>query len=212
MELLQKLTLYDLLGYTIPGIIFLWCCVGNGFLYDLVLLEDNGTVYWLVMVIIGYIAGMAIAEIMEFFTKMIGWLCERFKLDKKYWNYLCKVYGISKAELKRALKEAKQDGIEQCNGAGKILKKYRSYIFSDIQTDEKYSRLHNYASAELLCRNMMAVFIAALVMELQAPALPEVVICIIGTVCFAFRFMQFKERKMGYAACWFIQKHMVSKK
>lgn len=216
MELLQKLTLYDLIGYTIPGMIFLWLCSGNGLLPELVKLEDRGAIYWCVMVIIGYITGIVIAEIIEIFVKLVeklcGKLCEKFKGDRSYyWDYLSKVYGISEAELKSALGELKETDDGQCNGVGGILKKYSSYIYSDVQTDEKYSRLHNYASAELLYRNMTVVFIAALVMELCKGVHPEIIVYIIGMVCFAFRFIKFRERKMGYAACWFIQKHLYDK-
>jgi len=210
MELLQKLTLYDLLGYTLSGIIFLWVCVSNGFLPELEQAQyTGGSEYWCALIILGYIAGIVIAELVEFISGGLEKIKEIRGSEKQYWNRIIKIYGISKEELEAALKNAKKDNndIAQCNSAGDLLYQYRSYIYSDIQTDEKYSRLHNYASAELLYKNMTAVFAAASIMAVVQHELPKVIICVIGMICFFIRFMQFKERKVGYAACWYIQKY-----
>lgn len=204
MELLQKLTLYDLLGYTLPGVAFLGICISNGFLPELEQAQDSGAVYWCAIIILGYIVGIIMTELME----LCGKLCKKIGLNKQYSDQIMEIYGISELELKKALEKSKGMNIEQCNNGGELLHKYRSYIYSDIQMDEQYSRLHNYASAELLYKNMTFVFAAALVMAVLQLVWSNIIISVIGMVCFLIRFRQFHERKIGYAACWFVQKYL----
>lgn len=204
MELLQKLTLYDLLGYTLPGITFLWVFISNGFLPELEQAQNDGAVFWCALIILGYITGIVIAEA----TELLGKIFEKIGLEKQYCKKIIEIYSISEIELKTALEKSKGTAIAQGSSAAGLLEQHRSYIYSDIQTDEKYSRLHNYASAELLYKNMTVVFATELIIAILQHEWPKVIVSIIAMVCFLFRFGKFQERKSGYAACWFIQKHL----
>ena len=61
MELLQKLTLYDLFGYTFPGVIALLLFYG-----DVSYLAEELTLGGLVLLaVLGYVAGVMITELAE---------------------------------------------------------------------------------------------------------------------------------------------------
>ena len=102
MELLQKLTLYDLFGYTLPGVIAL--LLYNG---ELSYLADNLTLGGLVLLIVlGYVAGVAITELADCLECLLNKV-PGDNMINKYWENICKIYGISDAKINDALQKAK---------------------------------------------------------------------------------------------------------
>lgn len=203
MELLQKLTLYDLFGYTLPGVIALLLYGGGDILYWAGDITLGGLG---LLVVLGYMAGVMITEIAE----CIEWLLRKMLSDgikKNYWEELCKIYGITAKKVNYALRQAKvtEDDLGDC--AGLTAEKYMTYMYSEIQTDPQYSRMHNYASAELLYKNMAVVAVYAVAMGVVQQHAAEIVAGAIGTVLFLRRRIRFAERSKGYVICWFVQKY-----
>lgn len=200
MELLQKLTLYDIFGYALPG------CIAIGlFRYnvDWKTLMDRGFSTFLICVIwvmLGYLVGIIITEISD----MI-WPTD--KKEENYLHKLCDDYGISLDNLVAALKKAHI--LEEQNNVSDFaeLEQFDSQIYSDIQIDGKYNRVHNYASAELLYKNMILVCILSFITGIMYRIWPEIIGGIIGGFFFAKRYKKFYERKMGYVLCWFLNKY-----
>lgn len=202
MELLQKLTLYDLFGYTLPGVIAL--LLYNG---DLSYLADNLTLGGLVLLIVlGYVAGVAITELADclecLLNKVLG-----DNMINKYWENICKVYGISEAKVNVALKKANLIENTMNDSADVMVKRYMTYMYSEIQADSQYSRLHNYASAELLYKNMVVVSVLAMGIGVGQQSMTEIIIGAVSVALFARRWIRFAERSRGYAICWFVQKY-----
>lgn len=203
MELLQKLTLYDLFGYTLPGVL------------TLMLYGWDGTSYWMdditlgslaLLIVLGYVIGVMIAEFAEFIE---GLLHKKISDNAvaKYWRGICSTYGISAKKVNDALKQAKVTEDDQNECVDMLVKKYITYMYSEIQADPQYSRLHNYASAELLYKNMAVVAVYAIVLGIVQQQISEIVIGVIGAVLFVRRRIRFSERSRGYAICWFVQKY-----
>ena len=89
MELLQKLTLYDLFGYTLPGVIAL--LLYNG---DLSYLADNLTLGGLVLLIVlGYVVGVVFTELADGIVCLLNKVLGNNMINK-YWENICKIYGI----------------------------------------------------------------------------------------------------------------------
>ena len=77
----------------------------------------------------------------------------------------------------------------------------------EIQADSQYSRLHNYASAELLYKNMVVVSVLAMGIGVGQQNMTEIIIGAVSVVLFARRWIRFAERSRGYTICWFVQKY-----
>ena len=202
MELLQKLTLYDLFGYTLPGVIAL--LLYNG---DLSYLADNLTLGGLVLLIVlGYVVGVVFTELADcivcLLNKVLG-----DNMINKYWENICKVYGISDAKVNDALQKAKLIESPLNDSEGAMARRYMTFMYSEIQADSQYSRLHNYASAELLYKNMVLVSVLAMGIGVVQQNMTEIIIGAVSVVLFARRWIRFAERSRGYAICWFVQKY-----
>lgn len=203
MELLQKLTLYDLFGYTVPGFLAVWLYEYNGKLWQ----ADNISVGSLcILVVLGYVAGALITEIAELFERGLMKFIPESKKDD-YWKELCGIYGISTDMISHALENAKIIAGSQNVSAEQLVRQYYTYMYSEIQTDAQYGRLHNYLSAELLYKNMFLVSLFAIYMGVTNSAGVESVIGAAGALCFAIRRIRFAERSRGYTVCWFVQKY-----
>lgn len=198
MEVLQKLTLYDLLGYALPGCVLLFFLStenpGN-----LTKMEAGGVVLFIAF---GFLTGIMISEFMRWVEMLSGKLFE-----KKQWNAVWNKYALSCERMGRALKKAHiLDHIENA-ADNMIFSKYRTAIYADIQTDSKYSRIHNYASLALLCKNMFLVMLFCLIDGIIRNSFEEGLFGAIGLCCFGIRWQRFSSKKIGYAICWFLEKY-----
>lgn len=198
MEVLQKLTLYDLLGYALPGCVLLFFFNSENS-ENLTKMEAGGV---LLFIAFGFLTGIMISEIMRWVEMLIGKL-----FGKKQWNAVWNKYALSCERMERALKKAHILGRIE-NAADKaVFSKYKTAIYADIQTDSKYSRIHNYASLALLCKNMFFVTTFCMIDGIIKNLLGEGVFGAIGLCCFGIRWQRFNSKKIGYAICWFLEKY-----
>lgn len=198
MEVLQKLTLYDLLGYALPGCVLLFFLNSEN-AENLTKMEAGGV---LLFIAFGFLTGIMISEIMRWMEMLIG----KF-FGKKQWNAVWNKYALSCERMERALKKAHiLDRVENA-ADNAIFSKYKTAIYADIQTDSKYSRIHNYASLALLCKNMFFVTTLCMIDGIIKNLLGEGLFGAIGLCCFGIRWQRFSSKKIGYAICWFLEKY-----
>ena len=203
MELLQKLTLYDLFGYTLPGVLAVWLFIYDG---ELAQMDELSLGSLCMLVILGYVAGALITEIAEFVECLLKKLIPEARINK-YWKDLCDMYGISVDMVKYALDKAKVTNYNPNDDAAALSKQYATYMYSEIQSDPRYDRLDTYASAELLYKNMCIVSLCAIGMGILRQQNMQIIISAAGAIFFAARRVRFAERSRGYTICWFIQKY-----
>lgn len=209
MEILQKVTLYDLLGYAVPGTclltVILGICVYGS---DVVFQTDYVGYLCGIIILFGYVIGIAISEVTDAFLKRFLKKTNWFKTDQKDLEVRPEVLAaaLEKAGLKQAV-------LEMTNQDNDLLDKYQSFIYADIQADPDYSRVHNYASAALICKNMAFVsFVTTIEGTLFAIGNWPLLILIVGIgiiLIWAFmsRWRKNYWRKYQYANAWFIQKY-----
>lgn len=198
MELLQKLTLYDLLGYTVPGSVLLVLWKQE----DLQQLLEAGVTGVVLFIVMGFLMGIMISEFMFRIEKVIEKI-----FAKRQWKKICKKYAIGVARISRALKNARI--LSEVSEEDKIesYMQYYTAMYADIQVDPRYSRIHNYASAAFLYRNMILVAVFCIIVEAGRGLIEEAVVGAIGCICFGVRWWRFNRKEIGYAVCWFIEKY-----
>lgn len=206
MELLQKLTLYDLLGYALPGSVLLIACNSteiNGLLAGGVI---NATLF----VVLAFLAGIIVSEIAYWFK------CAIDKVTGKWqWKKISQKNALTREKIEHALRNAhvisQGDGAD--NAAGneeddfEYVSRYFSVMYADIQCDPNYSRIHNYASAFLLYKNMFVVAVACAILGACRYSIYEIVVILVGALCFLLRGCRFNYKKISYTVSWFLEKY-----
>lgn len=207
MEVLQKITLYDLLGYAVPGTVLVIgagaCMLGET--EDMSLYGDYAGYISAGIILLGYILGIAISEMSEFlgsFIKKTTW----FQKKKRAGNLDKEV--VADALEKAGVLKNKSDAL-----SSEKLNSYSTYMYSEIQADSNYSRIHNYASAGLTCRNMALVALLLTIvwcMNLETHKICTGFAGIFLAWMFLRRWRKQCWKKEEYTVNWFVQKHIKS--
>lgn len=203
---LEKLTLYDLVGYTVPGTLcvleLVWCAYKDT-LYSVIasdLFKEYKIYILFAVLLLGYFAGIIITEIGSIIYRPI-------KHNKSVQRGIdCKAIGYDK--IKNALVKAGviDTGTDVCTDDD--VKKYMGYMYGEIQVNPTYSRLHNYASMELVCQNMsVAVLIGIVVWIIRYGWTCEMIGGLVIIALLYSRWKFFYQRKNFYAVAWFVQAH-----
>lgn len=202
---LEKITLYDLLGYTIPGFAFLLIMLYGVFSTDtLVLLETyknyNGFLA-IVLLVASYLVGIAMSELGRMLDNIIT------KVLKKE-NMPDNMESIKHAMANSKFWEGQSDLDVNANAI--------KMMYSDIQTDENYKRIHNYASAGVMYKNMFTSLLGGNIILLFRHIFfginyPYFNICfcvlLFLALIFLVRWKRFEGKTNNYTINWFIKKY-----
>lgn len=219
-SVIEKITLYDLFGYLIPGLVFIiLVCAGPVYDYKEVreyLVDCTGIIVSL-GILLGFVVGMIISEIARMLFS--GWVYLMRRIFQKeadsqdLMKVMNKYTGIDVDVLKKAIKRSgipnSQMSLEQMLGV----------MYGDIQIDTCYSRIHGYSSSEVLCKNMVVSILAGGIIEsIYLVWYNHSVSCRMMYVCgaiwvftiyiFARRYKKFKRKKEQYTILWFVQKYL----
>lgn len=198
MELLQKLTLYDLLGYTLPGSMLLVIYKSENIQEILNISVCGG----ILLIGCGFLTGIMISEVMQWIENMF-----EKRYGKKQWDKVYKIYALTNARIFKALENAHMLSEEQtASGSACIAQQYYKAMYADIQSDSRYSRIHNYTSSAVMYRNMIFVSIFCIMMGIAAGNLEKIIVGLAAMICFGSRWRRFDIKKKGYAVCWFLEK------
>lgn len=200
MQLLEKITLYDLLGYTVPGSITLLVFLGKWakieYIKEISELKDVYGYIFLMFCVVGFLLGILISEISYLIAKHI-------KIN------LNTVIIPRKEKIMDALKEG---GFIDCTEQNFEVEKYVKSMYGSIQCDPQYSRIHNYKSSELLNRNMALVCLLA---GIWIGGFYQLAVCVRGSTfigmiiaayLFFLRYKKIKSRSYLYTVIWYIEK------
>lgn len=214
----EKITLYDLLGYMVPGSLFLillyygYC--PNLEKGDLNLYEEYKGIISVCCVIGSYVCGIAISEIARWILTGIGHLLGKCCCIPGTVNGYDKLERDIGTEI---IKSALQNShlVEINSGiTGNIVGKYWNVMYSDIQSDADYKRIHNYASAATMYKNMAfallggGVWASILRQPLQKDEITVSCVLLFCVIIFVVRWARFEKKKERYAVMWFVKKHI----
>lgn len=199
MELLQKLTYYDLLGYTLPGTVLLELLQWN--IHGGRLRLCYSTSQWVILIVLGYLTGIIISELAERAIRGGKRVCEKLCTKQVSIQRICNECGITMEQLADKLKS--ENMLTKDVAEFKELNGYMGWIYALVQCDPQ-SRIHNYSTAALLYKNMVPVSIVALVGGFWIRSIPEVIAASLGVIAFSMRYSKFSKKKNGYALYWFM--------
>lgn len=231
-SVLEKITLYDILGYLLPGsvlILLILYAIEETGTYDVwsLLSDSQGFVYF-VFFLISYLIGIALSELMTLVWRIVGRI---FKIGKEgiekadniavfhRINQFAKVKVSKRVESQHSdqvVRALKRSGIEDgeteimdCVKDGTFRQTYMQYMYGYIQKNETYKRIHNYASAYVLYKNVAGALIIGFAFiqycsrdsGLWIGFMPFLILSII----FIIRAVRFQNKKYDYTIMWFLE-------
>lgn len=213
-SIIEKITLYDFFGYLIPGSVFMSLLLvrllqelGSDGLTDLKDFKSQLTVLFLLW---SFLSGLILSEL----ARVISDFADKRGLKDRYVNSVKKAANIDESMLKEAIKKSKLvengDLIQNTDFLN-----YLPMIYGTVQSDEKYKRLHNYASSETMYKNLTAAVLLGGIPEILF--LPQklqcgiiagiVVVWILSVILLMRRYYRFRIKKSAYSLIWFIEKY-----
>lgn len=213
-SIIEKITLYDFFGYLIPGSVFMSLLLvriiqelGSDGLTDLKDFKSQLTVLFLLW---SFLSGLILSEL----ARVISDFADKRGLKDRYVNSVKKAANIDESMLKEAIKKSKLvengDLIQNTDFLN-----YLPMIYGTVQSDEKYKRLHNYASSEMMYKNLTAAVLLGGIPEILF--LPQklqcgiiagiVVVWILSVILLMRRYYRFRIKKSAYSLIWFIEKY-----
>ena len=213
-SIIEKITLYDFFGYLIPGSVFMSLLLvrliqelGSDGLTDLKDFKSQLTVLFLLW---SFLSGLILSEL----ARVISDFADKRGLKDRYVNSVKKTANIDGSMLKEAIKKSKLvengDLIQNTDFLN-----YLPMIYGTVQSDEKYKRLHNYASSETMYKNLTAAVLLGGIPEILF--LPQklqcgiiagiVVVWILSVILLMRRYYRFRIKKSAYSLIWFIEKY-----
>lgn len=213
-SLVEKITLYDVIGYGIPGCIFLMLVVWGRKLYLLPQVIEayenfSGAVIFAYLSF-GYVIGILLSEISRIFVEILNSSLKiiypkRLKENSMEPFIKKKIVPVSTLREILTLQGLLINNVEDAE----LIEKHMSVMYSDIQTDPDYKRIHNYASAATMYKNMSMTFLMGVFAAGRYPVVFSEfsVICIVCSILFFLRWFRFEKKRNNYTVLWFVKKY-----
>lgn len=206
-SIFEKITLYDVLGYFVPGSLVMLAVCGiflssadNGVP---VLYRNYQSLFVYGFILVSYIIGILLSEISRRIMEHGRGNGDLPIADKV----------IEQALIKAGVIASQDDRSEADRNEGFHAAKYLKLMYNDIQSDSNYKRLHNYASAEVLYKNLaLAIPVGAIALCIYFPKclLGKAAILALGILGMKIawdRCKRFYQKKQDYAVCCYVEKY-----
>jgi len=205
-SLLEKITLYDILGYMVPGIFFITLVLlpldPQTIMPEIELIEKIGTAFTLAAIAASYVCGLVLSEAARWLVDLYAHLLP----DS------CLLSGaVEKEQIISALKSSKLVKEENLSPDMEIGAEYYQLMNGAIQADGEYKRIHNYASAVILYKNLAcAAFLSILVRHMfwQNPGGLYDMAGLGLTAIFVVRWARFQKKVRKYTEIFFVEKYL----
>lgn len=202
---IEKITLYDLLGYALPGSLPVFTLaafkLGEASTEELLRIKDFYALLIFVCIIAGYIVGIVISEfsnvLLNYKEKKLATVCLTEEKIRVPYNTLAK-----------GLKNAGAVENVEIIGSFEKTMEYWGFMYAMISTDAAYKRIHNYASSETMYKNLSAALLVNSLIILISYGLSSYIL--INCICIFLLFLRWKKfwmLKKVYTVYWFIDKY-----
>lgn len=209
-SILEKITLYDILGYFFPGSVLTLMLLLGGMeqcaFEIMVKWKDNIAVLHLAFILISYLAGVVLSEVSE----LAGGCVRKVFAKKQTTENMLSFFKdqVAEALIRSGKNDTKENIIEQL-GKGDTSIYYKKYIYGIIQGCQNYKRIHSYASAYVMYKNIAAALLIGsfiLFVRFHVNGLFCVGGAVLGVLMFR-RSHRFNAKKEQYALIWFMEKY-----
>lgn len=212
-SIVEKITLYDFFGYLIPGSLFtsLLCLrgiqeFGNSITEEL---SEYKSEFLLFFFLWAFLFGLLLSEA----ARIIADLIERKCLTDRYVSRIRAAANIDLVILGTVIQKSglADNAVIDKDAA---FEKYLPAIYGVVQSDEKYKRIHNYASSETMYKNLSAavlfgglIEIVYLVQRYQGRwILGIITVWVLSAALLMHRYYRFRIKKYAYSLIWFTEK------
>lgn len=213
-SIVEKITLYDFFGYLIPGSLFtsLLCVMGfqefgNSITEELSEYKSGLLLFFFLW---AFLFGLLLSEA----ARVIADLIERKCLTGRYVSRIRMTANIDWSILGTVIQKS---GLADNADIKKDVEfeKYLPAIYGDIQSDEKYKRIHNYASSETMNKNLSAAVLLGGLIDIVY-LFPRhygrwiwgiILVWMLSTALLMHRYYRFRIKKYAYSLIWFTEKY-----
>lgn len=196
-DILEKLTLYDFLGYAFPGsivVLTLVFCCGNVAFWKAY--KDLLPYITFAAGILSYLSGLLLSEA----TAEIQLLFKEKALQKEF-----EEWSDERTFIAAAIKKHRNDSNPVEINNVKHWEKCMKYMYSAVQIAPETKRVHNYASTEVMCRNLsLACLVSGVILSIRFSW--YVVLAVLPfALLMKKRAKRFGQKKRAYTIYWFLQ-------
>lgn len=145
-KLLEKITLYDFLGFTLPGSILtytLYCCTSE-LPREMIQAIHNVWIKAAAFLMVSYVCGICLSELSKCMIKAL--------------QTIFKPSSPANSQIDAAIQQYLQSFLKTNNSLSLEEETAIRMIYAIIQTDPKYQRVHNYNSMKSLYKNLFGLF------------------------------------------------------
>lgn len=213
---LEKITLYDILGYLVPGSLLMMLILVGGIGREKMLsyLESWGDykgVLYFAFLLLSYLVGIVLSEVMAWFWKwkLFKVLVQKIRKSLRKENKIFEMIPTEQIVIALENSGISEDRVSlKSQVENSFMERYFSYVYGIIQKCDDCKRIHNYASAYVLYKNvagaLMCGGIVVLINNIENGWIG--ILCIVMSVVFVIRGVEFQDKKNGYAIIWFVEK------
>ena len=197
-DILERLTLYDLFGYAFPGSILVLTaifCHGNFGLWEKY--KDLLPYITLAAGVLSYLCGL-------FLSELSAEIYMRFK--DKILKEEFEAWSDERAAIAAAIAKHRNDSAPLVISDEKCWEKCMKYMYSAVQISPDTKRIHNYASTEVMCRNLSCTCLISGIILTVRFGLYMMPAAALLAVLMEIRARRFGKKKRDYTVYWFLQK------
>lgn len=209
-NLLERITLYDILGYALPGCVLLLLlllgidakCISAFYCKW----KDNIGALYFIFFLAAYLSGIILSELTDTIVAI------RIKLKPlaaaKWEQDDCLREQVARALKKSGYNEGAERIVDVIEREG--MSRYMGYMYGFVQVSTEYKRIHDYASAYVLYKNLAMVFAigTGFLFIRKGWDFEILILGVVLTVLMVKRSIRFYHIRNKYAVVWFLNKYL----
>lgn len=220
-SVIEKITLYDILVYLLPGSLIILSLIHVYFLksnigIEKVLADYSGLLVY-AFIVLSFLCGVLLSEVGYWAFAILDKIVKRVKgkengrIQDGNKNRNSDKWPVSDELIKKAL--VKGHILSEENEFDDNKKQeYLGSMYSDIQTDKTFNRIHNYVSAKFMYKNLiLAIIVSVMIYGERFTGEYNHAIIFVATasiIMLSVRYRRFVGKTNYYTVLWYAEKYL----